>query len=121
MSFKRCCLKNRQLKMGAKMRQKMVLSKLFGESPKIKVVNFLLNGREFDYSISDISEGSEIARMTAYDVVKDLVKKRFVKKTRKQGVSPLYKINMESEEVKILFEAYRKLLKKNLKELKRGD
>ena len=99
------------------MNQKMVLSKILGESPTIKVINFLLNGREFDYSISDISEGSEIARMTTYDVVKDLRKKGLIKKTRKQGVSPLYKINLESEEVKVLFEAYKKLLKSNLKKL----
>lgn len=103
------------------MKQRLVLPRILGESPTIKVINFLLNGREFDYSISDIAEGSEIARMTAYEVVKDLIRSGLVKKTRKQGVSPLYKINMKSRDVKVLFEAYKKLLRRNLKKLKRGD
>ena len=100
------------------MKTKQVLMKMLGESPTIKTINFLLNGRDFDYSISDIAEGAGISRMTSYEVIGQLQKKGVVIKTRKQGVSLLYKINLKSRDVEVLFEMYKKLLKNNLKKLK---
>ncbi|MBW2984299.1 hypothetical protein KY361_04245, partial [Candidatus Woesearchaeota archaeon] len=59
-----------------------IFTKAIGDTPKIKVLEFLIEGRELDYSISDIAEGAEIGRTTLFRIWKDLVDLNIVKHTR---------------------------------------
>ena len=43
-----------------------LFKKALGDTPKIRVLEFLIEGRELDYAISDIAEGAEIGRTTLY-------------------------------------------------------
>ena len=79
---------------------KTKLIQIFGDSPKIKVLEFLIEGRELDYSLSDIADGSEIGRVTLFRIFDDLLKNKIVVPTRRIGNAKLYKLNQENPFVK---------------------
>ena len=68
----------------------------FGNSLKIKVLEFLIEGRELDYSISDIAEGAGIGRTTLFRIWDDFVELGIVKPTRVIGNAKLYKLNLSN-------------------------
>ena len=76
--------------------------KAFGDSPKLRVLEFLIEGRELDYSISDIAEGAEIGRTTLFRIWDDLIKTKIIVPTRVIGNAKLYRLNMENLLVKRL-------------------
>src|SRR3989338_3398054 len=72
------------------------LVKIFDNTPKIKVLEFLIEGRELDYSISDIAEGAGIGRTTLFRIWNDFVELGIIKPTRNIGNAKLYKLNLEN-------------------------
>ena len=77
---------------------------VFGDSPAAKVLDFLIDNQEFDYSLTDIAKGAEIAWSTLHQLWPDLVTFGVVTKTRKIGRAELYKLNKENPLVKKLIE-----------------
>src|SRR3989338_11395409 len=73
-----------------------IFTKAVGNTPKIKVLEFLIEGRELDYSISDIAEGAGIGRTTLFRIWDDFVELGIVKNTRNIGNAKLYKLNITS-------------------------
>ena len=73
-----------------------------GDTPKIRVLEFLIEGRELDYSISDIAEGAEIGRTTLFRIFDDLLKTKIIVPTREIGNAKLFKLNSENAFVKKL-------------------
>jgi len=71
-----------------------IFTKAIGNTPKIKVMEFLIEGRELDYSVSDIAEGAGIGRTTLFRIWNDFVELEIVKHTRDIGNAKLYKINL---------------------------
>jgi len=67
-----------------------------GDTPKIRVLEFLIEGRELDYSISDIAEGAEIGRTTLFRIWGDLIGNEILKPTRQIGNAKLFKLNLEN-------------------------
>ena len=70
--------------------------KALGDTPNLRVLEFLIEGREFDYSISDIAEGAEIGRTTLFRIWDDLIKNKIIKPTRQIGNAKLYILNIEN-------------------------
>ena len=89
-----------------KMEEKSLFIKFLGESPKIKILDMLITGRELDYSISDIAEEAGIGRATFYRMLDELLKNRIILPTRKFGNIQLYRINLDNEYVKGLVGLY---------------
>lgn len=85
-------------------------SEAFGNSPTIRILSYLLEGRELDYSLTDIAENSNVGWTTLHRVWSDLIKWSFVKQTRVIGRAKLFKINMESQIIKELAKLYDKVL-----------
>ena len=85
---------------------KTLFVKFLGDSPKIRVLDMLITGRELDYSITDIAEQSGISRSTFYKLLDELLKSKILSPTRKMGAMQLYKINLENEFVKALVTLY---------------
>ena len=86
------------------MKEKSSFVLVFGESPVIKALDFLLDNQEFDYSLTDIAKGAQIGWTTIHQFWKDLVKLSVVKKTRNIGRAELYKLNLENPVVQKLKE-----------------
>src|SRR3990167_5294804 len=77
---------------------------VFGNSPLIRVLDFLMTYREFDYSLSDITKESGVGWNTLHSFFFKLVEKGIVKETRQVGRAKLYKLNTENLIVKKLVE-----------------
>ena len=81
-----------------------------GDTPKIRVLEFFIEGRELDYSITDIAEGAEIGRTTLFRIWEDLTKNQIIKPTRQIGNAKLYKLNIENPFIKKLIELFDSIL-----------
>jgi len=86
------------------MKEKTSFILVFGESPVVKVIDFLIDNQEFDYSLTDIAKNAEVGWTTLHQFWSRLVKLGVVKKTRKIGRAELYKLNIENALVKKLLE-----------------
>ncbi len=80
--------------------------KALGDTPKIRVLEFLIEGRELDYSISDIAEGANIGRTTLFRIFEDLLETKVIVFTRQIGNAQLYKLNIKNPLVKKLVEIF---------------
>ena len=76
------------------------------DTSKIRVLEFFIEGRELDYSLSDIVEGAEIGRTTLFRIFEDLLDAGIVVPTRVIGNAKLYKLNVENVFVEKMIEVF---------------
>ncbi len=86
------------------MTKKSLFIELFGDSPTIRVLDFLLTERELDFSISDMARNAGIGRATLYRIWEQLIKNEIILPTRIIGKSKLYKLNIKNPKIKKLIE-----------------
>ena len=86
-----------------------------GDSPMIRVLDYLLTERELDFSITDIAENSCIGRATLYRIWDNLIKNNIIIHTRDIGKAKLFKLNTENTKIKKLIEIYDMLTIEELK------
>lgn len=77
-----------------------VLIRYFGNSPELRIIDFLLENRLFDYSKKQIMEGSGISKATLFKHWKAIEKMKLVHVTRIFGKTKLYKLNEKSPVVR---------------------
>lgn len=94
------------------MEEKSSFRLVFGDAPIVKVIDFFLDNREFDYCLTDIAKNSDIGWSTLHLFWKDIVSLGIVAKTRKIGPAELYKLNLTSPIVKKLIETDNAISKK---------
>ena len=99
------------------MKAKPIFIETLGSSPVIKILDHLITGRELDFSLSNIAEGSEVGWMTVHRVLPKLLKLGIVKHTRVIGQAKMYKIDTENPIAQELIKLYDHLLKLVLEEL----
>ena len=97
---------------GLSMEYKSSFSLVFGDSPIVKVIDFFLDNREFDYSLTDIAKNADIGWSTLHQFWNELFKLGIVTKTRRIGRAELYKLNINSSLVKKLIDLDRDISKK---------
>ena len=83
-----------------------------GDTPKIRVLEFLIEGRELDYSISDIAEGAEIGRTTLFRAFDDLLKAGVIVPTRQIGNAKLFRLNKSNPFVRKMVELFDEVIMK---------
>ncbi len=84
------------------MEEKSVFIEYFGASPMIKVLDFLIEGVYFDYSMTEIAKKSGVGWSSFSRIWKHLVKKNIVIQTRTIGNAKLFKLNAKNPWVKEL-------------------
>ncbi len=99
-----------------KVEEKSAFRLVFGNAPIVKVIDFFLDNREFDYSLTDISKNADIGWSTLHGFWKDLAKLGVVKKTRRIGRAELYKLNVDNPLVKKLIDLDTSISKKLMEE-----
>jgi len=77
-----------------------VLIEYLGDTPILRIIDFLLENRLFDYSKKQIIEETGMAKATFYKYWDRLVDLKIVKTTRSFGKTKLYKLNEENKIVK---------------------
>lgn len=82
----------------------MALKHLFGETTIIKILDFLIDHKGYDYSKTEIAEYSNLGLETLNRDWNRIEEWGFVKVSRKVDESPLYKLNEENSIVEKLLE-----------------
>ena len=82
------------------MEDKSVLLEYFGDTPLLRVIDFLLENRLFDYSKKQIIDETGLSKVTFYKYWQRLVDLKIVDATRSFGKTILYKLNEKNPLVK---------------------
>ena len=88
----------------------------FGDTPQLRVLDFLIGFHFFDYPLTEIARESNVSYNSIKVFFPYFIKSGIVCKTRKIGKSDYYKLNMENEFVKNLIKLDWLLTKKNVLE-----
>jgi len=86
-----------------------------GDSPTVRVLDYLLTERELDFSITDMAKNAGIGRSTLYRIWDNLIKNKIIIPTRIIGKAKLYKLNKENIKIKKLIEIDDMLVLEDLK------
>jgi len=86
----------------------------FGDTPQLRVLDFLIGFHFFDYPLTEIAKESNISYNSLKLFFPDFIKNGIVCKTRRIGKSDYYKLNMENEFVKNLIKLDWIITKKNV-------
>ncbi len=84
------------------MEERSVFLQVFGESPIMKVIDFLMDFQAFDYPLTEIAKNSGVSYSTLQTFWDKLVRNNIVVKTRRVGKSNLFKLNTENPAVQQL-------------------
>ncbi len=74
----------------------------FGSSPYIKILDFLIQGQDFDYSMTEVARGAKVGWSSFTKIWDKLLDKKIIGPTRNIGNAKLFKLNKENEFVKKL-------------------
>jgi len=75
---------------------KSAFSKYFGDTPKLRFLDFLIGNHFFDFNMTDLAKESNISYNSLKSFFGDFLKKGIVVKTRRVGKSDMYKLNVEN-------------------------
>ncbi len=81
------------------MEEKSVFLQVFGDSPKLRIVDFLVVHSDFDYAMKEIAVKSGVGYSTLRLFWGDLVKNNIVEFTMALGKAKLYKLNRNNPAV----------------------
>ena len=75
------------------MEEKSIFIQTFGDYPLIRILDFLIASRDFDYPITEIAQHADVNFQTLKKLWPQMGKNNIVVSTRSMGGIVLYKIN----------------------------
>ena len=87
-----------------------VMNKILGTKSGINVLDYLILHRNFDVNIMDIHKATNVGRKQVHEVISVFLAYKMLEKTRKIGVSQLYKLNKKDKKVKAMINFYNAVL-----------
>ena len=97
------------------MKEKSIFLDVVGDSPTMRIMQYLIEGRHFDYTLTDLANNAGVSWGTLHSIFPRLVKYNIVIKTREIGRAKLYKINKENTIAKQLIDLYNSISIFNLR------
>lgn len=82
--------------------EKSVFLEKFGDSPRLRVLDFLIGSHFFDFPITEIARESNVSYNSIKVFFYQMVNEGFIIKTRRVGKSDFYKLNTDNIFVKEL-------------------
>ncbi len=73
-----------------------IFAEYFGNSPYIKVLDFLIEGQFFDYSMTEVARGAGVGWSAFTMIWKKLLNKKIILPTREIGNARLFKLNRKN-------------------------
>ena len=92
------------------MEPESLLLKTLGKSPQMRIMDFFIDNRLFDFSKKEIIEELGMSKTTFYNVWGELESLNIAKVNRKFGKTKLYILNTENEIVKNLLQIEKQLI-----------
>lgn len=93
------------------MEEPTIFAKYFGNTPLIRVLDFLIEGKDFDYSLTDIAKNANVGWTSFKRIWKELEKNNAVISTRNIGKAKLYKLNTKDPTIKNLVRLHWEVIK----------
>ncbi|MHC3128742.1 MAG: winged helix-turn-helix transcriptional regulator [Candidatus Bathyarchaeota archaeon] len=84
--------------------EESLLIKALGNSPKLRIIDFLLDNKLFGFSKKEIIEGAGLSKTTFYKIWNDLNSLGIVEVSGSFGKTKLYKLNEEAPVARMLLE-----------------
>ena len=81
---------------------KSIFLRQFGDTPQLRVIDFLIDNHFFDFPLTEIARESNVSYNSLKSFIDDFLKTQVIVKTRKIGKSDYYKLNIENLFVKNL-------------------
>jgi len=75
---------------------------LYGDSPRIRLLEYLMEFQNHQFTPSEIVEAVGMSRTTAFKELKNLLAENMIFPSKPIGKSPTYQINMDSPIVKVM-------------------
>ena len=97
------------------MKDESTLITFLGDTPVIRVLDFLLTERDLDFFLTEMAEQSGIGRTTLYRIWDILLRSAIVVPTRIIGKAKLYKLNANHPAIRKLIELDDILIKQELR------
>lgn len=84
------------------MKDKSSFLDVIGDSPKLRILDFLLIFRAYDYSLTDIAKNAHVSYSRLMEFWPQFISKGIVKETRLVGKARMFKLNESNPVVKQL-------------------
>lgn len=97
-------------------KEESIFLELIGDNPRTKLLEYLIIGRNFDYTLTDMKNAG-ISWTTLNRIFPDFLEKKIVAQTRRIGRIKLYKINMENFFVKKIVGLFDSLMHGRIEEV----
>ena len=79
-----------------KEKDKSTFLEYFGDTPKLRFLNFLIGNHFFDFNMTDMARESNISYNSLLGFFDEFLEKGIIVKTRRVGKSNMYKLNMDN-------------------------
>src|SRR5437899_5116569 len=76
-----------------------MFTEIFGDAPRVRLLDFLADHPDFDYTISQMAEFADVARPTVYKLVAELQGQDMITLTRSVGDSKFYRLNIANPRI----------------------
>ena len=103
------------------MKEESIFLDVVGDSPTMRVLQYLIEGRGLDYSLTDIAKNAGVSWVTLHKVFLKLIKYAMVVKTREIGKAKMYKINEKNQIAKYFIELYDMLIMQELSKVAKSQ
>jgi len=91
-------------------KESFVFDKVAKGNPAMRIMDFLIQNKDKDFTITEISEGSEVGRTTIWNgLLEHLSDEGLIIKTRNVGNAKMYRLNKEDEKVRALISLHNSL------------
>ncbi len=89
---------------------KTAFTNIVGNTAEMRILDFMLiEGRLFDYPMTEIAKNSHVSWSTFNDVFPKFVKMGIVKQTRRIGRGRLFKLNKDNEIAKAWIQFHKRI------------
>lgn len=85
--------------------EESVLMSMFGESPRMKIIDYLLEFPTNEFTPSELVEAIGMSRTTVFREIKKLEEQKMINLVSKLGKSPTFRINLKGPIIKMIQQA----------------
>ena len=96
------------------MTEKSIFLEVVGDSPTMRVLQHLIEGRDFDYTLTDLTRAG-VSWGTLHTIFPKFLRYKLVSQTRTIGRAKLYRINKENLIAKKFIDLYDTLIMESIR------
>ncbi len=93
---------------------KSIFVEFMGDTPAIRLLDFLITGRDFDYTLTDLAAKAGLSWSTLHRIFPQFIAHQVVREVRTVGRAKLYTLNTHNLSVQKMIELYDTLLSQEL-------